>query len=107
MPRADSTTDREACAGHHGNRLPINGNRPPVISVCGDDLSVTDLASVIAPSGGTGYDRHAARYDHDTGHFNDFRKRAVSALGLRPGDTVLDVGCGTGLCFSWIQDRVG
>ena len=62
---------------------------------------------MIAPVFGPGYDRHAASYDHDTGHFNDFRKRAVSALGLRPGDTVLDVGCGTGLCFSWIQDRIG
>jgi ubiquinone/menaquinone biosynthesis C-methylase UbiE len=70
-------------------------------------LSVTDLRSVIAPAMGSGYDRHAASYDHDTGHFNDFRERAVSALRLRPGDTVLDVGCGTGLCFPWVQDRIG
>jgi ubiquinone/menaquinone biosynthesis C-methylase UbiE len=70
-------------------------------------LSVTDLRSVIATSVGSGYDRHAASYDHDTGHFNDFRERAVSALRLRPGDTVLDVGCGTGLCFPRIQDHIG
>jgi demethylmenaquinone methyltransferase/2-methoxy-6-polyprenyl-1,4-benzoquinol methylase len=70
-------------------------------------LSVTDLRSAIAPISGPGYDRHAASYDHDTGHFNDFRERAVSALRLRPGDTVLDVGCGTGLCFPWIEDRIG
>jgi ubiquinone/menaquinone biosynthesis C-methylase UbiE len=68
---------------------------------------VTDLRSAIPTSVGPGYDRHAACYDHDTGHFNNFRKRAVSALRLRPGDTVLDVGCGTGLCFPWIQDRIG
>jgi ubiquinone/menaquinone biosynthesis C-methylase UbiE len=70
-------------------------------------LSVTDLRSVLAPSGGSGYDRHAASYDQDTGHFNDFREQAVTALRLRPGDTVLDAGCGTGLCFPWIQDRIG
>jgi ubiquinone/menaquinone biosynthesis C-methylase UbiE len=68
---------------------------------------VTDLRSGIAPSVGPDYDRHAASYDHDTGHFNDFRRRAVSALRLRPGDSVLDVGCGTGLCLPWIQDRIG
>jgi hypothetical protein len=52
--------------------------------VSGDDLSVTDLRSVTATSGEAGYDRHAASYDHNTGHFNDFRERAVSALRLRP-----------------------
>jgi hypothetical protein len=29
---------------------------------------------------GSGYDRHAATYDHDTGHFNDFRERAVACV---------------------------
>ena len=35
------------------------------------------------------------------------RRRAVGALGLRPGDTVVDMACGTGLNFSLIQRAIG
>jgi ubiquinone/menaquinone biosynthesis C-methylase UbiE len=35
------------------------------------------------------------------------RLRAVQALGLRPGDSVVDVACGTGLNFQLIQDAIG
>jgi demethylmenaquinone methyltransferase/2-methoxy-6-polyprenyl-1,4-benzoquinol methylase len=35
------------------------------------------------------------------------RLRAVQALRLRPGDTVIDVACGTGLNFSLIQKLIG
>ena len=35
------------------------------------------------------------------------RLRAVRALDLRPGDTVVDVACGTGLNFQLLQDRIG
>jgi demethylmenaquinone methyltransferase/2-methoxy-6-polyprenyl-1,4-benzoquinol methylase len=36
-----------------------------------------------------------------------FRRRAVEALRLRPGDTVVEVGCGTGLNFSLIEEAIG
>jgi ubiquinone/menaquinone biosynthesis C-methylase UbiE len=35
------------------------------------------------------------------------RLRAVRALGLRPGDTVVDVACGTGLNFPLLEEAVG
>ena len=35
------------------------------------------------------------------------RARAVNALGLRPGDSVVDIACGTGLNFSLIEQVIG
>jgi len=35
------------------------------------------------------------------------RLRTVAALGLRPGDTVIDLACGTGLNFPLLQQAVG
>ncbi len=35
------------------------------------------------------------------------RVRAVQALGLRAGDSVIDLACGTGLNFSLIEDVIG
>jgi ubiquinone/menaquinone biosynthesis C-methylase UbiE len=35
------------------------------------------------------------------------RRRAVEALGLRPGDTVVDVACGTGQNFPLLEHAIG
>jgi ubiquinone/menaquinone biosynthesis C-methylase UbiE len=35
------------------------------------------------------------------------RRRAVQALGLRPGDSVIDIACGTGLNFPLIEELIG
>ncbi len=37
----------------------------------------------------------------------EYRRKAVAALRLRPGDRVLDVGCGTGLNFRYLAREVG
>jgi demethylmenaquinone methyltransferase/2-methoxy-6-polyprenyl-1,4-benzoquinol methylase len=49
----------------------------------------------------------ARRYDQRTQAFQAFRRAIVDALCLRAGDTVLDVGCGTGLCFAMLAEKVG
>jgi demethylmenaquinone methyltransferase/2-methoxy-6-polyprenyl-1,4-benzoquinol methylase len=53
------------------------------------------------------YDTHAGYYDHATSGFNWLRRQTVSRLGLRPGSTVIDAGCGTGLCFPFIEEAIG
>src|SRR5919197_740369 len=36
-----------------------------------------------------------------------YRKLAVESLALRAGDTVIDLACGTGLNFPYLQQAVG
>jgi len=49
----------------------------------------------------------APRYDHYTRRINSVREKAIGALALRPGETVLDAGCGTGWCFQRLARDVG
>jgi len=53
------------------------------------------------------YYEHARSYDRDTGVFQPYRQAVVDALLLQPGQVVLDVGCGTGLCYGLLRDKVG
>lgn len=39
--------------------------------------------------------------------FPPARRRAVAALGLKPGDTVLEIGAGTGRNFPYLAEAVG
>lgn len=36
-----------------------------------------------------------------------YRRQAVEALQLQPGDTVAEIGCGTGLNFRYVEERIG
>lgn len=63
------------------------------------------------------YRKRAAGYEASVNRFEVFsslgfslsawRNEAVSELNLQKGDTVVDLGCGTGLNFSLIQNKIG
>lgn len=53
------------------------------------------------------YHRRAAHYDAELALFEPLRSEAVALLALREGQRVLDVGCGTGLSFSLLEQEVG
>jgi ubiquinone/menaquinone biosynthesis C-methylase UbiE len=58
------------------------------------------------------YDRLAPVYDVGAWIFrplgaHHLQKQAVELLDLRPGDTVVDLGCGTGVNLSVLADAVG
>lgn len=53
------------------------------------------------------YRKRAGAYDLELAAFEPIRRQAVARLELREGDTVLDVGCGTGLSFALIQRVIG
>jgi SAM-dependent methyltransferase len=53
------------------------------------------------------YCEHARSYDWDTSAFQHYREEVVEALPVGPGQVVLDVGCGTGLCCGLLRDKVG
>ena len=60
------------------------------------------------------YDRWGSDYDRSLWLFNlvgfryrKYRKEAINRLNLKTGDTVVDLGCGTGLNFDLLEENIG
>lgn len=68
---------------------------------------VTAAAGGPSPVASPAYRDHADRYDHRTRTFHHWREVLVKKLAVETGDTVLDVGCGTGLCLPGLLHKIG
>lgn len=53
------------------------------------------------------YRRRAEHYDFELVAFEPVRRAAIARLELTEGATVIDVGCGTGLSFQPLKERIG
>jgi ubiquinone/menaquinone biosynthesis C-methylase UbiE len=77
--------------GHHPGQL--DRTREHLVETYRKKAKHYDITSRLYPA--PGYPQRAQRL------------RAVQALALRPGDSVVDVACGTGLNFPLLQDAIG
>ena len=69
-------------------------------------LSKSELSELYAKRA-RNYDKSANLY-YLAGFREDYyRSKAVQQLDLQPGDTVVEIGCGTGLNFRHIQEYIG
>ena len=53
------------------------------------------------------YARYAPSYDEGQDDPLPMRVAGVARLDLKPGQTVLDVGCGTGQSFALLEEAIG
>jgi ubiquinone/menaquinone biosynthesis C-methylase UbiE len=69
-------------------------------------ITTKQIASVYNKRSGI-YDLSNRLYPFIGFRFEAYRRRGIERLDLQPGDTVVDLGCGTGLNFKPILDRIG
>jgi demethylmenaquinone methyltransferase/2-methoxy-6-polyprenyl-1,4-benzoquinol methylase len=93
----------------HGESAPAT-SRPPTAIAPDRQLPSRSPARHLTlghPATSEAYRSQAGEYDQRTDAFRQWRELLVASLSVRPGDTVLDVGCGPGLCLPLLQRKLG
>ncbi len=72
-----------------------------------NDYRTREEAREIYQKGARFYDSFVWLYYAAGMRIGLWRRKAIEALALRPGDTVVEIGCGTGLNFALLEKAVG
>lgn len=70
-------------------------------------LSLDEIKEIYSSSLATHYDRSVLLFHLLGFRVKTYRRKAVESLNLNPGDTIVDLGCGTGLNFPLLSEKVG
>src|ERR1700759_2860960 len=93
MGRSDAAGLDEHTVSQTDSVSQTDGTREHLIQTYRKKAKHYDITSRLYPA--PGYPQRAQRL------------RAVQALRLRPGDSVIDIACGTGLNFRLLEEAIG
>jgi protein-L-isoaspartate O-methyltransferase len=99
-------------ADYHGESIEVTdmADATPRNSAQDSSRTFTRLARLFTPNRHNALRQYRSRapiYDLELALLTPVRERAIEMLGLKRGDHVLDVGCGTGLSFTLLEGLVG